>query len=273
MTAPVPPGGSYQAGEAEAAAAEALRLRRQAAAIWGRELAALQAAGLVQGQRLLDVGCGPGGVLERLGATLARPGFGIDRDGAFIRRAAQLGPAARADGAALPFADGSFDFVLLRLVLRHTPERATLLAEAARVVRAGGVVCAVDVDEAATTFDPEPPAWPRLKAALVAAAERRGGDPFVGRRLPRLMGEAGLVSLSSSVLPVTTDDLPPGAFVETMLAPAARAIDSDLLAPASVAEGWAALREWAAAGRGFGYALGIMTAGRKPDGWRQRAGA
>jgi SAM-dependent methyltransferase len=266
--------GSYRApAGVDGSEAEAHRLRAQAAAIWTRERAGLERAGLERDHRLLEVGCGPGVVLERLGASLDRPPFGADVDHGFVARAAGRGRVLRADGAALPFQDSAFDFVLFRLVLRHAPRRAALLDEAARVVRPGGVVCAVDVDEGATTFDPEPRAWPRLKAALVAAAERRGGDPFVGRRLPRLLADAGLASVSSSLLPVTTDDVPRAAFVETMLAPAARTIDPDLLAADAVDDGWAALREWAASGRGFGYALGIMTAGRKPDGWRKRAGA
>ena len=157
--------------------------------------------------------------------------------------------------------------MLFRLVLRHTPAREKLIAEAARVVRTGGVVCAVDVDEAALAFDPEPPSWPALKAALGASATRRGGDPFVGRRLRRLMLEAGLVAPVTVALPVTTDDVAPRAFIETFLAPKARLIDPDLLDAASVQSAWAELSEWASRESGFGYALGLMAGARKPDGW------
>lgn len=261
--------GSYDAGAASTAG-EAQRLRHQAAAIWGREWQALVLAGLASGARVLDVGCGPGGILERIGAGIDRTPFGVDVDQDFLRRA-RGGHVVRGDGAALPFADGAFDFVLFRLVLRHTPSRARLLTEAARVARAGGVVAAIDVDEGATSFDPEPPTWPDLRKALADSAIRRGGDPFVGRRLRRLLMEAGLPEAITAVLPVTTDDLSPGAFVETMLAPAARAVDSDLLAPEAVAAGWQALRDWAADGTGFGYAVGIMAAARKPNDWRSSA--
>jgi SAM-dependent methyltransferase len=261
--------GSYDAGAA--AGAEAERLRAQAAAIWTREREALRRAGLVAGARLLDVGCGPGSVLERLAADLGRVPSGVDLDQGFLRRARATAHVARADGAALPFADGSFDFVLLRLVLRHAPRRERLLAEAARVAREGGTIAAIDVDESATAFDPEPPAWPALKDALAASAVRRGGDPFVGRRLRRLLLERGLSEPVTVPLPVTTDDLPPAAFVTTMLAPAARAVDPDLLPAAALEAAWRALSEWASAGTGFGYAVGIMAAARKPHGWRARA--
>lgn len=264
------PAGSYRAEGAAEARNETERLRRQAAAVWGRERAALLAAGLASGQRLLDLGCGPGGTLERLVADLGRTPFGVDLNQALLRRAGAA-HVVRADGANLPFADGSFDFVLVRLVLRHAPARARLLAEAARVLATGGILCATDVDEAATAFDPEPPSWPALKAALAASASRRGGDPYVGRRLRRLLAETGLLGVTTVALPVSTDDVPPRAFIETMLAPAARTVDSDLLEPAAVQRAWGELGEWASDSGAFGYALGWMAAARKPHGWTARA--
>jgi SAM-dependent methyltransferase len=262
----MPDGGSYRTDQAIAAESEAERLRRQAAAVWSRERAALLAAGLARGHRLLDLGCGSGGMLERLALELDRAPVGVDLNADLLRRA-RAGLVARADGAHLPFQDGVFDFVLVRLVLRHAPARERILAEAARVLRTGGIVCAVDVDEAATAFDPEPTAWPALKAALAQTAVRQGGDPLVGRRLRRLLGQAGLTELRTIALPVSTDDIPAPAFVETMLAPAARPIDPDLLDGAAAQRAWDALREWASRPDGFGYALGWMARARKPDGW------
>ena len=220
-------------------------MRRQAIAVWGREREALLRLGLAPGQRVLDVGCGPGGILALLARDLGRAPFGVDLNQDLLRNATPAGHVARADGAMLPFRDETFDFVLFRLVLRHAPAREKLLAEAARVVRRGGGVCAVDVDEEAMAFDPEPPLWPALKAALGASARRRGGDPFVGRRLRRLLLEAGLVAPATVALPVTTDDVAPRAFIETFLAPKARVIDPDLLDGASVQRAWAELSEWA----------------------------
>jgi SAM-dependent methyltransferase len=263
----MPDAGSYRADDSAAAESEAARLRRQAAAVWTRERAALGAAGLAPGQRLLDLGCGAGGVLERLAPELGRAPFGVDLNQELLRHAV-AGLVARADGARLPFQDAVFDFVLLRLVLRHAPARAQMVAEAARVLRTGGILCAIDVDEAATAFDPEPASWPALKAALAQSAVRRGGDPLVGRKLRHLLGATGLTELGTFALPVSTDDIPAPAFVETMLAPAARTIDPDLLDGAAVSRGWDDLREWAVRPGGFGYALGWMARARKPDGWR-----
>lgn len=260
------PAGSYGAVDPESARREALRLDRQAAAIWDREREALLRAGLAPGQRFLDVGCGPGGVLRRVSEDLGRVPFGIDLSQELAVRARAAGHSVRADGAALPFASGTFDFVLLRLVLRHVPAPALLLRQAARVARAGGKVCVVDVDESATAFDPEPASWPALKNALAVTAIRRGGDPYLGRRARSLLLEAGLVEPHTAVLPVTTEDLSRAAFVDVMLAPSARAIDPDLLSPADAARAWEDLRRGSPDG-GFGYALGFMVAASKPDGW------
>lgn len=261
--------GSYRAAGADLLETETDRLRRQAAAVWTRERAALQSIGLAAGQRLLDLGCGPGGILELLAPALGHVPFGADVDQSLLRSAPN-GQVVRADGARLPFQAGVFDFVLIRLVLRHAPAREQLIEEAARVLRPGGILCAVDVDEGATAFDPEPPSWPALKAALAATAVRHGGDPIIGRKLHRLLAAAGLVDVKTVGLPVSSDDLPPQAFVETMLAPAVRPVDPDLLEGAAVRRGWNDLRAWAAGGLGFGYALGWMAGARKPDGWDTR---
>ena len=133
------------------------------------------------------------------------------------------------------------------------------------MLRVGGILCAVDVDEAATAFDPEPPSWPALAAALAATAVRRGGDPFVGRKLHRLLSAAGLVGVTTVGLPVSSDDLPAQTFVETS------ARRGPTPASSTVSRGWDDLRAWATDGGGFGYALGWMAAARKPDGWNSRA--
>ncbi len=88
--------------------------------------------------RVLDLGCGRGGVLERLHP---RAGFvaGLDADPASLRehRARAL---ALACGLAerLPYADGAFDLVCCSWVLEHLPEPTHAFAEIARVLRVGG---------------------------------------------------------------------------------------------------------------------------------------
>ncbi len=92
----------------------------------------------------LDVGCGEGTntrKLARLGAKMCA----VDVAPTFIRHARELEEADPhgidfrvGDGAALPFPDGSFDFVTAFMSLMDMPDQAQALREAHRVLRPGG---------------------------------------------------------------------------------------------------------------------------------------
>jgi ubiquinone/menaquinone biosynthesis C-methylase UbiE len=99
---------------------------------------------LHRGGRFLDVGAGTGAT----GAWLAEHGDLITSD--FMPLALELNRERHdaagfvaADVTGLPFATGSFDVVLCVTVLCHQsiPDPRTAVAELARVVRPGGVVC------------------------------------------------------------------------------------------------------------------------------------
>lgn len=97
------------------------------------------------GRRALDVGCGGGLMAEEV----ARLGFmvtGVDPAAAAIevaRHHAQSSGLAIdyqvAFGEALPFADAAFDLVYCCDVLEHVSDLPRVIAEAARVLRPGGL--------------------------------------------------------------------------------------------------------------------------------------
>ncbi|MGW5421909.1 class I SAM-dependent methyltransferase [Streptomyces sp. NPDC003943] len=99
---------------------------------------------------LLDLACGTGLVTERL----ARPGlavYGADAAHAMLRTATGRlpGRAVRADARRLPLPDGALDAVSAVWLLHLVPFAAEIVAEAARVLRPGGVfVTTVDKDAA-----------------------------------------------------------------------------------------------------------------------------
>jgi SAM-dependent methyltransferase len=102
----------------------------------------LDAAGVGDGTRLLDVATGPGYGASRA-AERGADAVGIDIAEAMVTLAGRLHPGLefrRADAEALPFDDASFDAVVGNFVMLHLgrPERAA--AEFVRVVRAGGRV-------------------------------------------------------------------------------------------------------------------------------------
>lgn len=107
----------------------------------------LEQAGVKIGGRVLDAGCGGGGMPLSLAEEVDRV-IGIDLaprfDDAGRRLAAEHGLRnlhfVRADGQALPFPNGAFDMVLSHAVIEHVADAALYLRELARVLKPGGFV-------------------------------------------------------------------------------------------------------------------------------------
>ena len=117
---------------------------------WSKKLAPLliDFAGLAEGERIIDVGCGNGSLTFALArAPELREIVAIDYSPVFVEAAIQRNSDPRikirqADACSLPFEDGSFDRALALLVLHFVPEAGKAVAEMRRVVRKGGVVAA-----------------------------------------------------------------------------------------------------------------------------------
>jgi ubiquinone/menaquinone biosynthesis C-methylase UbiE len=109
-------------------------------------------AGVRGGQRVLDVGCGPGALTAELVARLG-PGAvaAVDPSGPFVAAARARYPGVEVRQAAaerLPFRDQGFDAALAQLVVHFMADPIAGLAEMARVTRADGVVVACVWDHA-----------------------------------------------------------------------------------------------------------------------------
>ena len=103
-------------------------------------------AGVRDGQRVLDVGCGPGALtaelVMRLGAAAVAA---VDLSQPFVAAARARNPGVevlRASAEQLPFADRSFDAALAQLVVHFMSDPVAGVAEMARVTRRDGVVAA-----------------------------------------------------------------------------------------------------------------------------------
>lgn len=119
------------------------RLKWFADAERARELLAF--AGLRPGERVLEVGCGPGFVLAE--ADAAELVVGVDVSPKMLRGAAARAPRARVVRAAverLPFSAGCFDLAYCRSVLHHVLDPEAMVREMTRVVRGGGRVVVND---------------------------------------------------------------------------------------------------------------------------------
>jgi SAM-dependent methyltransferase len=109
-------------------------------------------AGIEAGQRVLDVGSGPGALTAELVARLgASAVVAVDPSAPFVDALRERLPdveAARASAEALPFGDGVFDAALAQLVVHFMADPVAGLREMARVTRPGGVVAACVWDHA-----------------------------------------------------------------------------------------------------------------------------
>jgi SAM-dependent methyltransferase len=110
-------------------------------------IAFLERAGVRVEGRILDAGCGGGGMPLSL-AEEAREVVGIDPIDRFgdagVRLARERGIGnlhfALADGMALPFSDAAFDLVLSHAVIEHVADATLYLRECARVLARDGRV-------------------------------------------------------------------------------------------------------------------------------------
>src|SRR3954453_16491264 len=104
------------------------------------------ASGVTRGMRVLDVGCGPGGLTEELVARVGVENVAaIDPAPQFAAACAERHPGAdvRVGAAeALPWPDGSFDATLASLVIGFMQDADRGVREMARVTRPGGTVAA-----------------------------------------------------------------------------------------------------------------------------------
>lgn len=93
--------------------------------------------------RILDIGCGSGGLVARL-RELGFDAFGVDVETAWKSRSvwqhAWFQQIGKDDNYKLPFDDQHFDVVITTHVIEHVADLDSFFKEAARVLRAGGAM-------------------------------------------------------------------------------------------------------------------------------------
>lgn len=208
---------------------------------WSQKLAPLfiDFAGVADGEKILDVGCGTGSLTFALARTASLGEIAaIDYSPVFVEEAIRRNTDSRikirqADACALPFEDCTFDRALALLVLHFVPESGKAVTEMRRVVRPGGVVAAAVWDHLG--------GMPGMRMMVdTVAALSEGGRQLRGRycfqpmmqpgEMKRSFLEHGLVDVTETQLmirmnyqsfddywaPIATGEGPLGKYVATL---------------------------------------------------------
>ena len=185
---------------------ERARLMAQAALLDDEARALLDRLDIPVGGDVIDIGCGPIGILPLLSDRVGPHGqvTGFDRLGDMLDHAARscagLGNVrfALGDATDTGFTADTFDVAHVRLLLVNVPEPMAVLREATRIVRPGGVVAVQEVDWLSWQCEPALPEWTALREVLRSLWHSRGLDPDIGRRLPTLLRAAGLCEVEAN---------------------------------------------------------------------------
>ena len=169
------------------------------------------------GNRILDVGCGPGTAEVNIGrlhvSQIRLVGVDLRVDRVMAARGAAAAHNLRAafaaaDACQLPFVPGAFDSTYCVAVLQHISDVDAAVAELARVTRPNGRVVAVEPDNASRfAYSSLPEGTKAFEVAArffaaLAAARGDATDQSIGPKLPVLFARHAIDPIYVRLFPV-----------------------------------------------------------------------
>jgi SAM-dependent methyltransferase len=172
-------------------------------------VALADAAGVTSGMRVVDVGCGPGGLAAELAARVGAENVAaIDPAPQFAAGCRERVPGADVrEGVAeeLPWSDGAFDAALSSLVIGFMRDADRGVSEMARITRPGGTAAACMWDIAGGGMTMLRYFWDAVREVDPGAeGERQMAGTREGDIADR-MARAGLGDVVSGVLTASAD--------------------------------------------------------------------
>lgn len=208
--------GTYSFDEFDEKKQELARLKEQATSFWEQEKAVLVSHGIADCCNILDLACGPGVVTRKIKALVPDSHVtGVDLNASLLKVAIndsqQDGgepPAfCQADCTNLPFKTSSFDFVYARFLFQHLSNPVTAIAEIKRVLKPGGRVLIVDVDDRDLNVVPACTSFEQLTRAAGIYQSQAGGNRHIGRTLDDLLRSHHFTDVNRQVQVMSSDQI------------------------------------------------------------------
>lgn len=187
----------------------------------------LQALQLVPGERVLDIGSGPGLLAHEMAIAVGPQGrvCGIDGSAAMVamaskRCAAQPWTEFRiADATKLPYPDASFDVAVSTQVYEFVRDIPAALADLRRVLRPGGRALILDTDYGSLVIETENR---QRMARVLKAWDDHFVHPYLPRALSSELRRAGFTLRHRAAIPMFNPEFEDNTYAKGMLETIAR---------------------------------------------------
>ena len=220
------------------------RLRILSRVMRPTSLALLERAGLQEGMKVLEIGCGGGDLafdIARIVGSVSGRVLGTDIDQTKLELAASEAAEQNLTNIDFQLANiaesappGKFDLIHTRFVLTHLTDPLLALKHIRAALRAGGTVVLEDIDFRGYFCYPDSAALWRFVHLYTETASHRGMDANIGPRLPSLLADAGFQNIQMNIVQ------PSGIDGEVKLI---TALTMENIADAVIAEGLATAEE------------------------------
>ncbi len=204
--------------------------------------ATLEALDPQPGERVLDVGCGPGYLAAEIAGEVGPEGLveGVDPSPAMLAIAARRALAnmelSAGDALSLPAGDSSFDAAVATQVYEYVEDIAAALGEVRRVLRPGGRLVVLDTDWDSIVWRSSDD---RRMERVLRAWDEHLAHPRLPRVLPELLARGGFRLRHSSIVPVLNIGYEPETYSANVLETIARFVSGRQGVAAEEASAWA----------------------------------
>ena len=185
------------------------RMSVVAKACWPNTLTLFKRAGIQESIKALDLGCGAGDVTFEIANLIGSRGkiLGLDMDPVKIEKAQLRAKQGGASNIQFRQANvfewvesNAYDFIYVRFLLTHLPDRERLYPQLLKGLRSGGVLIVEDIDFEGHVSFPKNSAFDRYVQLYQQVVTQRGGDPNLGRKLLDVFNRTGFLKTSANIV-------------------------------------------------------------------------